>query len=67
MLANRSGVCPTISTVGHTGIPVGTEATSAALEIGDTGIGIIDAVPMAVIAYAGSPGGTKYRLVSIDM
>ena len=36
ILANRMGDCPAISTAGHTGIPVGTDA-SAAFTMGDSG------------------------------
>jgi len=37
MLANRSGASPTMSTAGHTGIPVGTLATMAAF-VADVGV-----------------------------
>jgi len=62
MFAKCIGASPTIKTAGHTGIPVGTDATKAAFAIG-TGSN--------ALATAGttrrSCGGVKYLVVSIAM
>ena len=48
MLANCIGVCPTMSTAGHTGIPVGTDATNAELAIGMDAVSILVATTGAL-------------------
>ena len=57
MFAKCSGAWPTISTAGHTGIPVGTEATNAELAI-DAGAGSNGEV-LATEADCSSIGGLK--------
>lgn len=67
--AKRIGASPTISIAGHTGMPVGTDATKAALGTGMTAAGCSGSAVRTADA-TGVPGcadGEKYVAVRIVM
>ena len=64
MLAKCSGACPTISTAGHTGIPVGTDATNAGLA---SVVGTFSGIEATTGASRSGSVGAKYRVVSTAM